>query len=153
MRFKWHLKEPCRLAHFSQAELDTIAADLVGRWLVRGGDTVWQDGPATRAVKQGAVLYLDEVAEAREDVVRVAQAVHDALAGPKRDVELVGVGDDLFSLGTRLAGRTDLVVNLCESLAADARGVCCRRDGRLGGSFGGSGSLRRAGGARREAPE
>lgn len=68
------------------------------------------------------LLEEDPGREAREDVVRVAQAVHDALAGPKRDVELVGVGDDLFSLGTRLAGRTDLVVNLCESLAADARG-------------------------------
>lgn len=48
---------------------DTSAADLLGRWLVRGGDTVWQDGPATRAVREGAILYLDEVAEARPDVV------------------------------------------------------------------------------------
>ena len=48
---------------------DTSASDLLGRWLVRGGDTVWQDGPATRAVREGAILYLDEVAEARPDVV------------------------------------------------------------------------------------
>ncbi|MCP4500269.1 MAG: CbbQ/NirQ/NorQ/GpvN family protein [Deltaproteobacteria bacterium] len=48
---------------------DTSTADLLGRWLVRGGDTVWTDGPVTRAVREGAVLYLDEVAEARPDVI------------------------------------------------------------------------------------
>lgn len=48
---------------------DTSAGDLLGRWLVRGGDTVWQDGPVTRAVRMGALLYVDEVAEARPDVI------------------------------------------------------------------------------------
>jgi nitric oxide reductase NorQ protein len=48
---------------------DTSSADLLGRWLVQGGDTVWSDGPVTRAVRQGAILYLDEVAEARPDVI------------------------------------------------------------------------------------
>jgi nitric oxide reductase NorQ protein len=48
---------------------DTSAADLLGRWLVKGGDTVWQDGPVSRAVREGAILYLDEIAEARPDVV------------------------------------------------------------------------------------
>jgi nitric oxide reductase NorQ protein len=56
---------------------ETSAVDLVGRWLVQGGDTVWQDGPATRAVRQGAVLYLDEIAEARPDVVVVMHALAD----------------------------------------------------------------------------
>ncbi|MEB2310492.1 MAG: CbbQ/NirQ/NorQ/GpvN family protein [Sorangiineae bacterium] len=56
---------------------ETSAADLVGRWLVRGGDTVWQDGPATRAVKEGALLYLDEIAEAREDVVVLLHPLTD----------------------------------------------------------------------------
>lgn len=56
---------------------ETSAADLVGRWLVRGGDTVWQDGPATRAVRTGAILYLDEVAEAREDVVVLLHPLTD----------------------------------------------------------------------------
>ena len=50
---------------------DTSATDLLGRYLVQGGDTVWQDGPLTRAVGDGAILYLDEIAEAREDVVVV----------------------------------------------------------------------------------
>ena len=56
---------------------ETSAADLVGRWLVRGGDTIWQDGPATRAVRQGGILYLDEVAEAREDVVVLLHPLTD----------------------------------------------------------------------------
>lgn len=56
---------------------ETSAHDLLGRWLVKGGDTVWQDGPVTRAVKQGAILYLDEVAEAREDVIVVLHPLAD----------------------------------------------------------------------------
>ncbi len=56
---------------------ETSAADLLGRWLVKGGDTVWQDGPVTRAVRQGALLYLDEVAEAREDVLVVLHPLAD----------------------------------------------------------------------------
>lgn len=56
---------------------DTSAADLLGRWLLRGGDTVWQDGPVTRAVREGAILYLDEVAEAREDVIVVLHPLSD----------------------------------------------------------------------------
>ena len=56
---------------------ETSAADLVGRWLVKGGDTVWQDGPVTRAVRTGAILYLDEIAEAREDVIVVLHPLSD----------------------------------------------------------------------------
>jgi nitric oxide reductase NorQ protein len=56
---------------------DTSATDLLGRFLVKGGDTVWQDGPMTRAVRTGAVLYLDEIAEAREDVVVVIHPLTD----------------------------------------------------------------------------
>lgn len=48
---------------------DTTAADLLGRYLIKGMETVWQDGPVTKAVKEGAILYLDEIAEAREDVI------------------------------------------------------------------------------------
>jgi len=56
---------------------DTTATDLLGRYLVEGGDTVWQDGPLTRALRQGAVLYLDEIVEAREDVVVVLHSLAD----------------------------------------------------------------------------
>lgn len=56
---------------------DTSAVDLVGRYLVQGGETVWQDGPLTRAVREGAILYLDEIAEARSDVVVVIHPLTD----------------------------------------------------------------------------
>lgn len=56
---------------------ETSAVDLLGRFLVKGNDTVWQDGPVTRAVRQGAILYLDEIAEAREDVVVVLHPLTD----------------------------------------------------------------------------
>jgi nitric oxide reductase NorQ protein len=56
---------------------DTSATDLLGRYLVQGGDTVWQDGPLTRAVRDGAIVYLDEIAEAREDVVVVLHSLTD----------------------------------------------------------------------------
>jgi nitric oxide reductase NorQ protein len=68
---------------------ETGAADLLGRWLVKGGDTVWQDGPVTRAVREGAMLYLDEVAEAREDVIVVLHPLSDhrrsSSRSPRRD--------------------------------------------------------------------
>jgi nitric oxide reductase NorQ protein len=48
---------------------DLSANDLTGRYLVRGGETVWQDGPLTTAVRAGAVCYLDEIVEARQDTV------------------------------------------------------------------------------------
>ncbi len=48
---------------------DTSSADLLGRFLLKGSEMIWQDGPVTRAVRKGAILYLDELAEAREDVI------------------------------------------------------------------------------------
>lgn len=56
---------------------ETSAGDLIGRYLVQGGDTVWQDGPVSRALREGAILYLDEIAEAREDVVVVLHPLTD----------------------------------------------------------------------------
>ncbi len=56
---------------------ETSATDLTGRYLIEGGDTVWQDGPVARAVRQGAILYLDEFAEARSDVVVVIHPLTD----------------------------------------------------------------------------
>ena len=50
---------------------DMTSADLVGRFLLKGGETVWVDGPLTRAVREGAIFYLDEVVEARQDTTVV----------------------------------------------------------------------------------
>lgn len=56
---------------------DLTAADLVGRFLLKGGDTVWTDGPLTRAVRDGCICYLDEVVEARQDTTVVIHPVTD----------------------------------------------------------------------------
>lgn len=56
---------------------DLTASDLVGRFLIRHDGTVWQDGPLTRAVRDGAICYLDEVVEARQDTVVVLHALTD----------------------------------------------------------------------------
>ena len=56
---------------------DLSAADLIGRYLLKGGDTVWADGPLTRAVREGAICYLDEVVEARKDVTVVLHPLTD----------------------------------------------------------------------------
>ena len=51
---------------------DLSAAALVGRHLLGAGETRWHDGPLTRAVREGAILYLDEVVEARKDTTVVS---------------------------------------------------------------------------------
>ncbi len=56
---------------------DLAAADLIGRYLLKGGETVWVDGPLTRAVREGAICYLDEVVEARKDVTVVLHPLTD----------------------------------------------------------------------------
>lgn len=56
---------------------DLSAADLIGRYLLKGGETVWVDGPLTRAVREGAICYLDEVVEARKDVAVVLHPLTD----------------------------------------------------------------------------
>lgn len=56
---------------------DLTSSDLVGRFLVTGGDVVWSDGPLTRAIKDGAICYLDEVVEARHDSLAVLHSLTD----------------------------------------------------------------------------
>ncbi len=56
---------------------DLTSSDLVGRFMVTGGDVVWVDGPLTRAVKAGAICYLDEVVEARHDSLAILHSLTD----------------------------------------------------------------------------
>ncbi len=56
---------------------DLTASDLIGRYLLKGNDTVWMDGPLTLAVKHGAICYLDEVVEARKDTTVVIHPLTD----------------------------------------------------------------------------
>jgi len=56
---------------------DLTASDLVGRYTLRGDETVWQDGPLTIAVKIGAIAYLDEIVEARKDTTVLIHPLTD----------------------------------------------------------------------------
>ena len=56
---------------------DLTSSDLVGRFLLEGEETVWQDGPLTRSVKEGAICYLDEIVEARTDTTVVIHPLTD----------------------------------------------------------------------------
>ncbi|MDB4898489.1 MAG: ATPase associated with various cellular 5 [Gemmatimonadetes bacterium] len=56
---------------------DLSSSDLTGRYLIKGGDTVWVDGPLTRAVRSGAICYLDELVEARQDTTVVVHPLTD----------------------------------------------------------------------------
>jgi nitric oxide reductase NorQ protein len=63
---------------------DMTASDLLGRFVLQGNDTVWVDGPLTRAVKEGGICYLDEIVEARQDAT---VAIH-SLADHRRELNL-----------------------------------------------------------------
>ncbi|MBP6155135.1 MAG: CbbQ/NirQ/NorQ/GpvN family protein [Chitinophagales bacterium] len=56
---------------------ETSSTDLIGRFIIKGAETIWLDGPLTTAVKNGYILYLDEVAEARPDVVVAIHSLTD----------------------------------------------------------------------------
>ncbi|HPI96700.1 MAG TPA: CbbQ/NirQ/NorQ/GpvN family protein [Gammaproteobacteria bacterium] len=56
---------------------DLTATDLLGRHLIADGKTYWQDGPLTKAVREGAICYLDEVVEARKDTIVVIHPLTD----------------------------------------------------------------------------
>ena len=56
---------------------DLTASDLVGRYLLEGQETKWIDGPLTRAVKSGAICYLDEIVEARKDTTVLIHPLTD----------------------------------------------------------------------------
>jgi nitric oxide reductase NorQ protein len=72
---------------------DTSATDLLGRHLLKGGDTIWVDGPVTRAVRTGALLYLDEIAEARADTLVVIHSLTDH----RRELYLDRIGEQLHA--------------------------------------------------------
>lgn len=72
---------------------DLTAADLTGRYLLKGGDTVWTDGPLTRAVREGGICYLDEVVEARKDVTVVLHPLTD----DRRILPLERTGEELVA--------------------------------------------------------
>jgi len=56
---------------------DLTGSDLVGRYLLKGEETIWVDGPLAQAVKNGAICYLDEIVEARKDTTVLIHPLAD----------------------------------------------------------------------------
>lgn len=91
-RFVSHMAAKLGLPlHTVSCHDDLTAADLTGRYLLKGGDTVWTDGPLTRAVRHGGICYLDEVVEARKDVTVVLHPLTD----DRRVLPLDRTGEEL----------------------------------------------------------
>jgi len=70
---------------------ETSSTDLIGRYIIKGAETVWVDGPLTIAVKDGAIIYLDEIAEARPDVI---VAIH-SLTDHRRELFIDKLGETI----------------------------------------------------------
>jgi len=68
---------------------ETSSTDLIGRYIIKGAQTIWIDGPLTVAVKEGAIIYLDEIAEARPDVI---VAIH-SLTDHRRELYIDKLGE------------------------------------------------------------
>ena len=80
----WRLHNRDGLGHEEGVPLITVAchedltaSDLVGRYLLEGDETRWIDGPISRAVKNGAICYLDEIVEARKDTTVLIHPLTD----------------------------------------------------------------------------
>lgn len=72
---------------------DLSTSDLIGRFLLKGGEAVWVDGPLTMAVRHGAICYLDEIVEARKDTTVV---IHP-LADDRRELPIEKLGELLHA--------------------------------------------------------
>ncbi len=70
----WRLKRPLITVSCHD---DLSSSDLTGRWIVKGSETHWVDGPLAAAVRIGAICYLDEIVEARQDTTVVIHPLAD----------------------------------------------------------------------------
>lgn len=91
-RFVAHMAEKLGRPLYTVACHDDLtAADLVGRHLIGPNGTYWQDGPLTRAVREGGICYLDEIVEARKDTTVVLHP----LADDRRILPIERTGEEL----------------------------------------------------------
>ena len=96
---------------------DMTASDLVGRYLLDAEGTVWHDGPLTLAVREGAICYLDEIVEARQDTTVVIHSLTDdrrILALEKKN-EIVKAHPDFHAVISYNPGYQSVLKDLKES--------------------------------------
>ena len=96
---------------------DMTAADLAGRYLLNADGTLWHDGPLTLAVRHGAMCYLDEIVEARQDTTVVIHPLSDnrRILPLDRKGELVVAHEDFLLIVSYNPGYQSAVKDLKES--------------------------------------
>jgi nitric oxide reductase NorQ protein len=113
-RMAWDLGRPLITVACHE---DMTAADLAGRFLLTAEGTVWNDGPLTTAVRHGAICYLDEVVEARQDTVVIIHPLTDnrRILPLDRKGELVPAHPDFLLVVSYNPGYQSAVKDLKES--------------------------------------
>lgn len=96
---------------------DLTASDLVGRFLLKGNETVWSDGPLSLAVKYGALCYLDEVVEARKDTTVVIHPLTDdrRIMPIEKKGEILPAADDFMLVISYNPGYQSVMKDLKQS--------------------------------------
>ena len=96
---------------------DLTASDLVGRYLLMDESTVWQDGPVTLAVRHGAICYLDEIVEARNDTIVIIHSLTDdrRMLFIDKSGEVVRAHDDFMMVMSYNPGYQNIVKDLKHS--------------------------------------
>ena len=96
---------------------DLTASDLVGRYLLKGEDTVWVDGPLTLGVKHGAFVYLDEVVEARKDTTVIIHPLSDdrRLLPIEKKGQVIEAADDFLLVISYNPGYQSVLKDLKQS--------------------------------------
>lgn len=96
---------------------DLSATDLVGRFLLEGEETVWNDGPLTTAVRHGAICYLDEVVEARKDTIVLIHPLTDdrRILPVEKHGEVISAPDDFMLVISYNPGYQSVLKDLKQS--------------------------------------
>lgn len=110
----WHMKQPLITVACHE---DMTASDLVGRYLLDVEGTVWHDGPLTLAARNGAICYLDEIVEARQDTTVVIHPLTDdrRILPLEKKNELVRANDDFHLVISYNPGYQSVLKDLKES--------------------------------------
>jgi nitric oxide reductase NorQ protein len=96
---------------------DLTTTDLVGRYLLKGDETVWIDGPLTTAVKSGGICYLDEIVEARKDTTVIIHPLsdHRRILPVDKKGKIIKAHKDFFLVISYNPGYQSVIKDLKES--------------------------------------
>ena len=96
---------------------DLFATDLTGRFLLKNDETIWMDGPLTRAVRTGAICYLDEIVEARKDTTVVIHPLtdHRRTLGIDKKGEVISAHPDFILVVSYNPGYQSILKDLKQS--------------------------------------